>query len=176
MKQSDQTLIESSLAGDTEGFKSLVSRYEQRLLRFIRVRCYGAIEAEDIYQETMLNAFRYLDSYQSKYQFSTWLYRIALNQIAEKLGRHQQTESIEEQQIAQQDDDHTDNLWRFIRNHLDKHQFDLLWMMYVEGFSGKEIAQALDKSLPWVKVNLFRTKQQLKSLLTEQGYTLADCS
>ncbi len=174
--QSDQTLIQRSLTGDTEGFKSLVSRYEQQLMRFIRARCYGVIEAEDIFQETMLNAFRYLSSYQPKFQFSTWLYRIALNQIAHKLSHHRETESLTDQDIEHHDQAEPENLWRFIRTHLNQQQFDLLWMMYVEGFSGSEIAQALDKSLPWVKVNIFRSKQQLKSLLTEQGYTLADCS
>jgi RNA polymerase sigma-70 factor, ECF subfamily len=174
--KTDQELVEDCLAGDTEGFKSLVTRYEQRLIRFIRAKCYGVIEAEDIYQETMLNAYRYLGSYQAQFQFSTWLYKIALNQIADKVKKIQETSCILDHDIEVEDPDLSDNVWHLVRAKLSEQQFNLLWMMYVEGFSGSEIAKTLEKSLPWVKVNLFRTKQLLKTMLTEQGYTLADCS
>lgn len=76
----ERELIEKSLGGDTEAFGRLVSRYEDRIYRLAKTVCAGLpAEADDVYQETFLTAFKKLGSFRGEADLSTWLYRIAAN-------------------------------------------------------------------------------------------------
>lgn len=82
----DGTLVAAVLAGETERFAVLVSRYEGPLLRVAQSRLGRRDWAEDVVQETFLCAFKWLQSYDSQYSFRTWLWTILLNQC----NRHHQ--------------------------------------------------------------------------------------
>ena len=77
---SDGTLIAAVLAGDQERFGELVRRYERPLRCVARSRLGREDWAEDVVQETFLAALRWLESYDSRYSFRTWLWTILLNQ------------------------------------------------------------------------------------------------
>ena len=71
-------LIDAAKAGSADAFADLVLRYRDRLLRFLLTRCASYADAEDALQDTLINAYRYLHSYDPRWRFSTWLYRIAI--------------------------------------------------------------------------------------------------
>ena len=71
-------LIEKAKAGSVPAFTLLVESYRERLLRFLLTRCPSVADAEDVLQDTLINAYRYLYSYNPQWRFSTWLYRIAI--------------------------------------------------------------------------------------------------
>ena len=73
-------LIERSKRGDGEAFARLIRKYEDRIYNLARKVCAGApAEAEDIYQETFLTAFKKIGAFRSESSLGTWLYRIAAN-------------------------------------------------------------------------------------------------
>lgn len=73
-------LIEKSRAGDAAAFGRLVGRYEDRIYRLAKSVCAGLpAEAEDVYQETFITAFKKLKGFRGDSDLSTWLYRIASN-------------------------------------------------------------------------------------------------
>src|SRR5262245_58545128 len=72
-------------AGDSAAFDELVSRYQLRLFRFACRLLHDRAEAEDALQETFVRAFRALPTYRPDGFFSSWIYRIALNECRRRL-------------------------------------------------------------------------------------------
>jgi RNA polymerase sigma-70 factor (ECF subfamily) len=85
--ESDQQLIDAVLAGDPAQFNGLVMRYANRLYRFILKNIGHAALAEDLAQETFVEAFRQLPTFRGEAKFSTWLFGIALNKIRNYINR-----------------------------------------------------------------------------------------
>lgn len=75
----DRSLVAAVLAGDQQGFTVLVERYERRLINYVYriIRRYE--DSHDLAQEIFVKVYMALDRYDPKYQFSTWLFRIAQN-------------------------------------------------------------------------------------------------
>jgi len=72
-------LLAQARAGDAEAFGELCQGYETRLLRQAQVLCGNAALAEDLAQDTMVEAWRCLPRYSGRCQFFTWLCAILLN-------------------------------------------------------------------------------------------------
>lgn len=83
----DAQQIKQILAGDIEQYGLLLERYQPGLVRhcFAMVRDYDI--ASDMAQEASIKAFLQLKRYQSRYRFSTWLYKIATNCCLDYLKR-----------------------------------------------------------------------------------------
>ena len=83
----DETLVATAKMGDEEAFETLVRRHRPRIfalaLRYTRVR----EDAEDVVQQTFQKTFVYLNSFEGKSSFSTWLRRIAINEALMFLRR-----------------------------------------------------------------------------------------
>jgi RNA polymerase sigma-70 factor (ECF subfamily) len=76
---SDINLINNILNGHTEEYEVLVKRYQTKLYNFLFKLTLSKEDAEDILQEAFIKAYKYLNKYNSKYCFSTWLFKIATN-------------------------------------------------------------------------------------------------
>lgn len=76
---SDQLLVERSVAGDQRAFELLVIKYQRRIQRLIGRMVRDTDLVEDIAQETFIRAYRALHQFRGESQFYTWLYRIATN-------------------------------------------------------------------------------------------------
>jgi len=75
----EQDWINRSRAGDSEAFAALVQRY-QRMIDAVLYRMTGSqADAEDLAQETFIQAYRQLERFRGEAGFSSWLYRIAVN-------------------------------------------------------------------------------------------------
>ena len=74
-------LIVQAKAGSVEAFTDLVESYRGRLFRYLLSRCNNYADAEDALQDTLINAYKYLHSYNPQWRFSTWLYRIAIRNL-----------------------------------------------------------------------------------------------
>jgi RNA polymerase sigma-70 factor, ECF subfamily len=79
MKPSDPALVARALAGEEDAFRVLVERHSMGVFQFAYRMTGNEQDAEDVVQETFLRAFRNLNRYESRSQFTTWLYRIATN-------------------------------------------------------------------------------------------------
>ena len=163
-------LISAAQAGSVDAFTELVHSYRQRLLRFLLTRCASYADAEDALQDTMISAFRYIRSYDSRWRFSTWLYRIAIRNAAKlrtpeviEIGDLRDEESDPLLQCIA--DSESENLWVNARRLLTDEVFAAMWLRYAEDMSVKDISKTLDRSVSWTKVNLLRGRRALDAEL-----------
>ena len=75
----DEDLVRRTLEGQSAAFDQLVARYQDRIFNLLSRMCGSPEEAEDLAQETFLQAFRALGSFRQGSKFYTWLFRIAVN-------------------------------------------------------------------------------------------------
>lgn len=167
-------LIRDARAGSVDAFTGLVEAYKVRLLRFLLTRCPSYADAEDALQDTFVNAWRYLDSYDARWRFSTWLYRIAVNHAARL--KAPAVEPADD--VADHDSDplaaciaasERENLWLSARRLLNDDVFAAMWLRYAEDMSIRDVARVLDRSGTWTKVNLHRGRQVLDAELNRQA-------
>jgi RNA polymerase sigma-70 factor (ECF subfamily) len=80
-------LIREAQAGSRVAFDALVRQYEQQVLRLALHLTGSEQDAEDIYQEAFLKAYRYIGNFRFECSFYTWIYRIVTNLCLDQLRR-----------------------------------------------------------------------------------------
>jgi RNA polymerase sigma-70 factor (ECF subfamily) len=78
-KLAEGRLIAAARAGDMRAFSELVRRYEQTVYRYAFKLCRDREKAEETFQDTFINVYRKLGSFDGRSRFSTWLYAIVTN-------------------------------------------------------------------------------------------------
>lgn len=79
MAGEDAVDVERARGGDREAFRILVERHSRNVFRLAFRLTGNESDAEDVVQEAFLKAYRNLPTFESRANFSTWLYRIASN-------------------------------------------------------------------------------------------------
>lgn len=78
-REVDALLVEKVKGGDLRAFERLVTKYERRIYRLALNILRRPADAEDVTQETFIQAFRSLEAFRGESAFFTWLYRIGMN-------------------------------------------------------------------------------------------------
>jgi RNA polymerase sigma-70 factor (ECF subfamily) len=78
-KLPERSLISAARGGDARAFSELVRRYEQTVYRYAFKLCRDREKAEETFQDTFINVYRKLGSFDGRSRFSTWLYAIVTN-------------------------------------------------------------------------------------------------
>ena len=86
MKKTQETMSDLQLVQLTlknpDDYLYLIERYELKLTRYIhRVTIVTQEEAEDLLQEIFIKVYRNLNGFNQKLKFSSWIYRIAHNEV-----------------------------------------------------------------------------------------------
>ncbi len=81
------TLVVRAREGDIDAFESLVDRYETKLLRFCLRTLGDRQDAEDVVQDTLVQAWKSLNALSEPSAFGTWIYRLASNKCTDMLRR-----------------------------------------------------------------------------------------
>jgi RNA polymerase sigma-70 factor (ECF subfamily) len=180
----DAALIDRFLrTDDEETFEALVRRYQEKVFRLAAsILGRGAeSEAEDATQEVFVVLLRQLRTFRRECAFSTWLYRLARNQIVDYRRRaHQRPSHVTDDVLRRMPDDDalTDPQWvvttgqkraRLIY-HVDRlrePQRVVIYLHYWQGQSIVEISELLDLRPSTVKSHLCRARQRLAIALRE---------
>jgi len=75
----DHILVEQAKQGSQKAYTKLFNSYYSYVLNLINIMVGNPTEAEDIAMQVFAKAFEKLESFNDSYNFSTWLYRIAVN-------------------------------------------------------------------------------------------------
>src|SRR5437762_13187597 len=101
----DRALVARILGGDRDRFTQLVGRYEKRVVNYVYRITHRYEDAHDLTQEIFVKVYLALDRYDPKYQFSTWLFRIAQNSAIDALRK----KTVSEVPLARPADDESSN-------------------------------------------------------------------
>jgi len=183
----DRQLIEKAQKGDQKGFEKLLSKYRKSVYYLILKMVRNPHDAEDLTQDAFAKAFASLEKYDSKFAFSTWLFRIASNSCIDFIRKQKmQLYSIDtptknaddtitiieihdkdliayEKIIRQQRKDY---LELAIADLPSKYQ-ELIRLRYFKEFSYEEISQIVKLPLGTVKAQLHRAREILAEILAK---------
>ena len=180
----DDELVRRARAGKTEAFEELVRRHERKVYN-IAYRMLGNPEdASEALQDTFLRAYRFLDRFQFKAQFYTWLYRIATNVSLTKLRRRKSPVVMSLDQpvgdsgdmVFEIPDDQFSpdllfkrrELQRKLQQAVDELPEDyrtVVVLRDLEGLSNEEVSKVLNLTVAAVKSRLHRGRLALRSKL-----------
>ncbi len=180
-----QRYIQLSLNGDSQAFKWIIKQYQKRVYYTILQIVRNHEDADDALQETFIKVYTKLDTYNKRYPFYPWLYRIAVNtalNIQKKKSRQREL-SIDDVEsngngfqtnfmtaAPQVEDMEGRELATNLRNALNKipdGQREVFLLRVNNGLSYQEISDELEISIGTVMSRLSRARSKLKDLLYE---------
>jgi len=185
---SDKEIIARVRRGDKSGCALCIEKYAPSIYRLALRLMENESDAEDIVQETFMNAFKAIDKFEERSSIGTWLYRIAYNGAMMRLRRPFHAYLSVEQTLDEDDlslpiprqlfdwcclpendfetDEVRDELEDAIKA-LSPNLKVVFIMRQLEGLSTRETARSLDVSEDVVKTRLRRARLQLRESLSD---------
>lgn len=171
--EQDRALVSRYLSGHHEAAGGLVDRYQQRLFN-VALRMLGNMQdAEDVTQTVFQNVFLKLDTYDPKYRFFSWIYRMTVNESLNALKRRKPVVTLaDELGIAAPEDGADRKTEAEIRvgmalRALKPDDRAVVVLRHFASFSYREIAQVLEIPVQTVKSRLFTARERLRLTLRE---------
>jgi RNA polymerase sigma-70 factor (ECF subfamily) len=180
--EDDERLIAGTQEGDLYSFDLLVKKYQKRIyfLAYRMVKNHDA--ADDIAQETFINAYSSIKSFKLGYSFYTWLYRICMNLSINHLKRQKfvvpESQFEEEASPLEKETTKEDPLSLLVQKEQERKieqaidslpsKYKAVFILKVyEDLSYEEIAKTLKISLGTVMSRLFRAREKLQEQLKD---------
>jgi RNA polymerase sigma-70 factor, ECF subfamily len=184
----DRELVRSAQADDKEAFEELVRRHQQRVFAVAGRILKKREDVEDIAQQVFVKAYFSLKRFDQRAAFSTWLYKITVNECWDLLRKkkvrpllyesdlseeqaHQVLASEEQGGTGPDISDQLGDRQRVQRllEGLEERDRLMLILKEVEGFAIEEIAKMMDLNANTVKVRLFRARQRIVARARQHG-------
>ena len=186
-KNNDNEIVELISSWNIDAFYCIVEKYEQKLLKYIlRITNVSYEDAENILQEVFIKSYTKINSYNSDYSFSSWIYRIAHNHTIDYFKKNSKKETIN----LEWDDDNINFLnlfesWKNIEENISKKELnkkiweiinslddkyrEILILKFLEEKNYSEISDIL-KIPEWTVATLInRWKKQFKQKAEDQN-------
>ncbi len=176
----DRELVRRGQAGDKEAFEELVRRHQHRVFAVAGGILCRREDVEDIAQQVFVKAYFSLKRFDQRAAFSTWLYKITVNECWDLLRKKKVRPLLYESDLSEEQarlfsaserldsgaQDVSDKLeaQQQVENllqGLDERDRMMLILKEVEGFGIEEIAEILDLNANTVKVRLFRARRRI---------------
>ncbi|OAI46030.1 hypothetical protein AYO44_12165 [Planctomycetaceae bacterium SCGC AG-212-F19] len=163
LEDSDAELIRRTLQGDIAAWAKLMGRYEDRLFNTVFRLLGNAQDAEDVVQETFLNAYQSLHTFKGESQVFTWLYCIAYSTAVRHRREKKGSADIDPGKQLLRDEEE-----RRIRAAMEGLSPDLrqiLTLKEIEGLKYPTIAEILGIPFDAVRRRLHQARRELRALL-----------
>jgi RNA polymerase sigma-70 factor, ECF subfamily len=180
----DRDLVRRAQRGDAQAFETLVQKHQGRVFAVAGGILRNREDVEDVSQQVFVKAYFSLQKFDQRAAFSTWLYKITVNECWDLLRKKKvrplvyESELSEEQadtynateQAADPAPDVADQLaareqleqWLGCLEERDR---AMLTLKEVEGFTVEEIAEIVGINGNTVKVRLFRARQRIAEVI-----------
>lgn len=179
-KVDDRELVRLSQNGDEAAFEELVRRHQQRVFALVAGILHRRDDVEDIAQQVFLKAYFGIKRFDQRAAFSTWLYKIAVNECWDYLRKRKVRPLVYEADLSEEQVSRLDGIVSLSRppegpnaraetreiiermlGVLSEQDRQLLLLKEVEGFSVQELAEILHLNVNTVKVRLFRARGRI---------------
>lgn len=181
----DRKLVANAKKGDAKAFEKLESKYRKSVYYMLLKMVKNPDDSEDLTQEAFAKAFVSIHKFDSKYAFSTWLFRIATNNCIDFIRKKRvSTVSIDQPvegddgssmhfDVRDQDLDPNQAMLKKQRKQYLAKAIDrlpekyriLVDLRYFKELSYEEVANELQIPLGTVKAQLFRARELLSQEL-----------
>lgn len=167
----DLPLLEQMARGEQSALAELMQRHGRRLHRAVASLLCDAVEAEDVCQETFLQAWRQAASWQAgRARFASWLQQVALNAARDRLRRRRPEVPVDPEWQTDPNQNPAQLLDRQRRTNqmivalsrLPPRQRAAIALFHQAGFSQQEAAAAMDISIEALESLLSRARRQLR--------------
>lgn len=185
----DYEMVLKAIDGNQKAYATLMDRYRNSVYHMMYKMVGNREDADDLTLEAFGKAFNKLPSYAPRYAFSTWLFKIAINNCIDYIRKKRlHFLSIDDPIEHDSEHDFSNNLKAnildpedtMIRRQRVKLMRDVLGelslkyrlmieLRFFEELSYDEIAKELDIPLGTVKAQLFRAKEILYNILQKPG-------
>ncbi len=171
----DAPLVRAARSGDHAAFASLLDAHLPHVRTFLALKAPVPQLVDELAHDTFIFAFRHLDEFKPGTSFRTWLRAIAWNLLRAEVQRFAR-ERVQQEKFAvwQLADFSTasetapsaeaEHLQDCLAQ-LDGPLRELIALKYRDDHSTETIAARLKRSLVWVRVSLFRIRQQLRECI-----------
>jgi len=173
-------LVRLSQNGTEAAFEELVRRHQQRVFALVGGILRRPEDVQDVAQQVFLKAYLGIKRFDQRAAFSTWLYKIAVNECWDYLRKRKvrplvYEADLSEEQVSRLDGivsaerppqgpnerAETRELLERMLSALPEQDRQLLVLKEVEGFSVQELAEILKLNVNTVKVRLFRARGRI---------------
>jgi RNA polymerase sigma-70 factor, ECF subfamily len=188
IQTTDQDLVQLARSGSENAYRELLDRYQRPVFSLVYRMVRDRERAEDLAQETFVKVFNHLESYNPKYKFSSWIFKIANNLAIDALRRKEPemvsldgsryattTEEVESTRITVASEDENPEqlleakeLGEAIELAIGKLRAEYrtaILLRHVEGRPYEEIAEIMDVPLGTVKTFIHRARSELREHL-----------
>jgi len=184
----DRELVRLAQAEDREAFEELIRRHQHRVFAVAGGILRRREDVEDIAQQVFVKAYFSLKRFDQRAAFSTWLYKITVNECWDLLRKKKVRPLVYESDLSEEQArqvitsgekgnsgpdvseriEARERVERLLEG-LDERDRLMLILKEVEGFSIEEIAEVLDLNGNTVKVRLFRARRRIVSQAKKRG-------
>lgn len=184
-QQKDEEIVRVIQSGKIEFFGILIERYEDKIRRYSRKFLYDYEDINDVLQDIFIKTYKNIQSFDTKKKFSSWLYRIAHNELINKLKKrkkkilplfdldvflpHGLHDNTLEQSINRHD---VHNMIDKCLNQLELKYLEPIILYYLEELTYKEIADVMQIPISTVGIRIKRAKEIMKKICKKLGYNL----
>jgi RNA polymerase sigma-70 factor (ECF subfamily) len=184
----DRELVRRAQAEDKEAFEELIRRHQSRVFAAAGGILRRREDVEDIAQQVFVKAYFSLKRFDQRAAFSTWLYRITVNECWDLLRKKKVRPLMYESDLSEEqsrqygatgergkdEPDISEKLAARQRVEtllecLDERDRTMLVLKEVEGFAVEEIAEILDLNANTVKVRLFRARRRIMNFARKKS-------
>lgn len=176
----ERQIVRRAQKGDKAAFEFLVRRHQNRVFAVARGILKRQEDVEDVAQQVFVKAYFSLKRFDQRAAFSTWLYKITVNECWDLLRKRKARPLVYEADFSEEQSnqfsavereadgapDTSDRLamrqtLQAMLAQLDPRDRAMLVLKEVEGFSVEEIAESLGLNANTVKVRLFRARRRI---------------
>ncbi len=190
METLEKDLIDQAKRGDSRAFEELLKKYETKIFNLLLRMTRNKTEAADLFQETFISAWKNLSKFRGDSNFSTWIYRIAVNAVFMKQRKKKlKTVSMdapvetEDGEMPREQGDWSTNPLATLQNDELRQRLEkslklmpdsyrpVFVLSDMQGVPNEEIGKILKLSLPNVKSRLHRARLFMRRQLSDYFQT-----
>lgn len=174
--ENDRELIDNCMNGDRQAIEGLLFKYEKPVYNAAYRMLNSSEDARDVTQTVFLKVLENLDSYDPRYKFFSWIYRIALNESINCLKKQNRLDPLDREPVSDtigpEDQTGSEQMSQGMQTALMTIKAEYRTVIVLKHFvdcSYEEIGQILDMPEKKVKSRLYTGRQLLKEALTKSG-------
>ena len=174
----EDRLVQQAIDGDSQAFGRLYDMYIDRVYRHIFYRIGNTSDTEDLTQQVFIKAWQAISRFKKMSSpFLAWLMTISNHLVIDFYRAHKETVLLEEDFIVDKSSPGpecaVETSWAKAEVHkairqLPPEQQQVVMLRYIEGFSGRDTAAAMDKSEEAIRVMLYRALKRLRRIMENQ--------